>query len=111
LTWSQGDLSVVHAAPANPWRAPTAEASDAELMDTYGLLGTRFAVYGHIHNPHIRRLRSFTVANAGAVSLSYDGDTRAAYLVVDDRKSVDQVLALLQVLNCDVDLVVRTKSA
>ena len=27
------------------------------------------------------------------------------------RKSVDQVLALLQVLNCDVDLVVRTKSA
>lgn len=27
------------------------------------------------------------------------------------RKSVDQVLALLQVLDCDVDLVVRTKSA
>ena len=26
------------------------------------------------------------------------------------RKSVDQVLALLQVLNCDVDLVVRTKT-
>lgn len=27
------------------------------------------------------------------------------------RKSVDQVLSLLQVLNCDVDLVVRTKTA
>jgi hypothetical protein len=27
------------------------------------------------------------------------------------RKSIDQVLALLQVLNCDVDLVVRRKSA
>lgn len=27
------------------------------------------------------------------------------------RKSVDQVLALLQVLNCEIDLVVRTKSA
>ena len=27
------------------------------------------------------------------------------------RKSVDQVLALLQVLNCDVDLVVRTRTA
>ena len=27
------------------------------------------------------------------------------------RKSLDQVLALLQVLNCDVDLVVRTKTA
>ena len=29
----------------------------------------------------------------------------------NDRKSVDQVLALLQVLNCDVDLVVRSKTA
>jgi len=27
------------------------------------------------------------------------------------RKSVDQLLALLQVLNCDVDLIVRTKTA
>jgi hypothetical protein len=27
------------------------------------------------------------------------------------RKSVDQVLALLQVLNCDVELVVRSKTA
>ena len=27
------------------------------------------------------------------------------------RKSVDQLLVLLQVLNCDVDLVVRTKTA
>jgi len=27
------------------------------------------------------------------------------------RKSVDQLLALLQVLNCDVDLVVRTRTA
>lgn len=29
----------------------------------------------------------------------------------NDRKSLGQLLALLQVLNCDVDLVVRTKSA
>lgn len=29
----------------------------------------------------------------------------------NDRKSVDQILALLQVLNCDVDLIVRTKTA
>ena len=27
------------------------------------------------------------------------------------RKSIDQVLALLQILNCDVDLVIRTKTA
>lgn len=29
----------------------------------------------------------------------------------NDRKSIDQVLALLQVLNCEVDLVVRAKTA
>jgi len=29
----------------------------------------------------------------------------------NDRKSVDQLLSLLQVLDCDVDLVVRAKSA
>lgn len=29
----------------------------------------------------------------------------------NDRKSLDQVVALLQVLNCDVDLVVRAKTA
>ena len=36
------------------------------------------------------------------------------YRILDQtnyRKSVDQVLALLQVLNCEVDLVVRTRSA
>lgn len=36
------------------------------------------------------------------------------YRILDQtnyRKSVDQVLALLQVLNCDVDLVVRSKTA
>ena len=27
------------------------------------------------------------------------------------RKSIDQVLALLQVLNCEIDLIVRTKTA
>src|SRR5204862_7991653 len=29
----------------------------------------------------------------------------------NNRKSVDQLLALLQVLNCEIDLVVRTKTA
>jgi hypothetical protein len=36
------------------------------------------------------------------------------YRLVDQtnyRKSVDQVLALLQVLDCDVDLVVRARTA
>jgi hypothetical protein len=34
----------------------------------------------------IRHLDSMTVANTGSVSLSYDGDPRASYLVGDGRK-------------------------
>jgi diadenosine tetraphosphatase ApaH/serine/threonine PP2A family protein phosphatase len=44
------------------------------------------AVYGHIHTPFVRELRAITVANTGSVGLSYDGDVRASYLILDDTK-------------------------
>jgi hypothetical protein len=47
------------------------------------LLQSKQVVYGHIHQPFVRRLSTFTVANSGAVSLSYDGDRRAAYVLLD----------------------------
>jgi len=46
-------------------------------------LRAAIVVYGHIHRPYIRRLQDVTVANTGSVSQSYDGDTRASYLVMD----------------------------
>lgn len=58
-------------------------ASDEELQSTYAALGAGIVVYGHIHCSYIRRLQSMTVANSGSVSQSYDGDTRASYLVLD----------------------------
>jgi hypothetical protein len=84
--WSENDLTVVHAGPGDFWRSPFADAGDDELVTTYGPLGTRRVVYGHIHWPYIRRLPSFTLANSGSVSLSYDGDRRAAYALVDDNQ-------------------------
>jgi putative phosphoesterase len=84
LRWSDHDLTVVHAGPDDPWRAPSAEAADEELVTTYGPLGTRRVVYGHIHRAYVRRLPLFTLANSGSVSLSLDGDPRSAYLLVDD---------------------------
>lgn len=83
MAYSCESFSLVHASPTDVWRAPAASASDAELQSTYGSLGARTAVYGHIHWPYIRRLRGMTVANTGSVSQSYDGDTRASYLVLD----------------------------
>lgn len=80
---SEGIVSLVHASPNDLWRAPMPDASDAELESTYAALQAQIVVYGHIHRPYIRRLQSFTVANTGSVSLSYDGDPRASYLVID----------------------------
>jgi diadenosine tetraphosphatase ApaH/serine/threonine PP2A family protein phosphatase len=77
-------LALVHASPNSPWRAPGPDASDAELEALYAPLGRPIAVYGHIHRPYIGTLSSITVANTGSAGLPYDGDPRAAYLLIDD---------------------------
>ena len=79
----EGEIALVHASPGSTWRAPSPEASDAELEAVYAPLGRPVAVYGHIHRPFIRNLGGLTVMNTGSVSLSYDGDPRAAYLLLD----------------------------
>ena len=81
--WTAGELTVMHAGPDDVWHSPWANASDEELDACYGVLGCRTAAYGHIHQPFVRRLLNLTVANSGALSFSYDGDRRAAYIVID----------------------------
>lgn len=81
---AQGPMVLVHASPESLWRAPGPEASDAELEPVYGQFGQPIAVYGHIHQPYIRRVSGLTVVNTGSVSLPYDGDPRASYLLLDD---------------------------
>jgi putative phosphoesterase len=77
-------MALVHASPESTWRAPAPEASDADLESVYGSLEKPVAVYGHIHRGFIRKLPRRTVVNTGSVSLSYDGDSRASYLLLDD---------------------------
>jgi|SRR5271157_1300792 len=79
-------MALVHASPESLWRAPTHTASDAELESVYGPLGQPIAVYAHIHRPYIRSVAGMAVVNTGSVSLSYDGDRRAAYLLLDESK-------------------------
>ena len=56
----------------------------------YGTLHQPIVVYGHIHRSFVRSLRrgekEMLIVNTGSVSLSHDGDTRAAYLLIDDSK-------------------------
>jgi len=84
LEYRAADLAVVHASPGDVWRSPAANATDGELDQAYRRLGCGRAVFGHIHQSFVRRLPALTVVNAGSVSLSYDGDPRAAYAIVED---------------------------
>jgi predicted phosphodiesterase len=79
-----GPMALVHASPESRWRAPMPTASDAELETVYGPLGQPIAVYAHIHRSYIRSVSGMIVANTGSVSLSHDGDRRAAYLLLDE---------------------------
>lgn len=83
LRWSDAGVSVVHAVPDDVWPIVPATASDEDLTRIYGVLESRLVIYGHIHLPFVRRMGALVVANSGAVSLSFDGDPRAAYALVD----------------------------
>jgi len=76
----------MHASPESLWRSPAHDASDAELDLVYSPLGQPIAVYAHIHRSFVRNVSQTTVVNTGSVSLSYDGDRRAAYLLLDDSR-------------------------
>jgi putative phosphoesterase len=84
LQFTHERFALVHASPHDLWRAPMPNASDQELRNTYASVDARFVVYGHIHCPFVRHLPEMTIANTGSVSQSYDGDTRASYLVIDE---------------------------
>jgi predicted phosphodiesterase len=92
-----GPIALVHASPESLWRAPAPEATDAELETAYAALGRPVVVYGHIHRSYVRRFSEMTIANSGSVSLSYDGDRRASYLVLDDS------IPTVRRVNYDVD--------
>jgi len=80
----QESVALVHASPDTAWRAPGADASDAELEAVYQPLGKPLVVYGHIHRPYVREIGRITIANSGSVGMPYDGDRRAGYLLLDD---------------------------
>lgn len=82
-----GDVGLVHASPESRWKSPGADASHEELERVYRPLGKPICVYGHIHRPFTRTIGGMTIVNSGSVSLSYDGDCRASYVLIDDGKA------------------------
>jgi putative phosphoesterase len=77
------ELVLLHAGPGDLWKAPMDNADDGALEQAYAVLQASTVVYGHIHRPFVRKLRSFTVCNSGSVGMPYDGDPRASYLLLE----------------------------
>ena len=100
-----GGMTLMHASPENLWRAPAREASDTELEAVYGRLKQPVVVYAHIHQPYVKELSGWTIANTGSVGLSYDGDCRAAYLLLD--ASGTDFKVTLRRVEYDVDREIR----
>ncbi len=81
------DVTVMHASPGDLWLAPPASAPDETLEAVYGSPNRRIVVYGHIHRPFVRQVGELIVVNSGSAGLSYDGDTRASYALIEDGKA------------------------
>ena len=83
LTYPQ--FAVVHASPHNCWKAPSANAADADLDQLYGVPGRPIVFYGHTHVPGVRTMQGSVklLINTGSVGLPYDGDPRASYVILD----------------------------
>ena len=81
---SHDGLVLLHASPNNLWQAPPPDVNDDQLIATYEPLGGAVVVYGHIHRPFVRTLTGMIVANSGSVGLTWDGDPRASYLLIDE---------------------------
>jgi putative phosphoesterase len=82
---SEDDLVLIHASPGDLWRAPLPNAEDCELVATYASCQAQKVVYGHIHQPYVRKIGdALTLANSGSVGSPFDADLRASYLLVDE---------------------------
>jgi putative phosphoesterase len=77
LAQTQGPMALVHAGPGDPWRCPADESA-------YAALAKPVVIFGHIHRSFVKEVGGFTLVNSGSVSLSYDGDPRASYALLDD---------------------------
>ncbi len=82
LTRTEAGLTLVHATPADLWRAPLPGVPDDQLAAPYAAIAGP-VVYGHIHRAFARTVAGRLLANAGSAGLPWDGDPRPGYLLFD----------------------------
>jgi predicted phosphodiesterase len=78
-----GRVIAVHANALDDETFLDPDATDDELRSFFGGLKASLVLYGHTHRPFDRVLDGQRVVNPGSVGLPFDGDPRAAYLLVE----------------------------
>jgi len=76
---------LVHATPRDPldeWAPPESEFWERRLQG----VDADVVCVGHTHQPYTLEVGSTIVLNPGSVGLPRDGDPRASYAMVDDRR-------------------------
>lgn len=81
----ESSVVLVHASAESCWKAPSSAATEEEIQVLFGSPSEPVLVFGHTHQPFVRRLDGCgkVLVNAGSVGLSYDGDPRASYALLD----------------------------
>lgn len=102
-----GGVRLLHASPGDLWRAPQPGASSEGLRGLYGGSGHELVAYGHIHRPYTQNVGEFTVANCGSVGMPWDGDPRAAYLLIAEGQP--RVIRVDYDVERDIALLARTR--
>lgn len=91
--WQGVRVEVFHATPDNVLDVVSSDASP-EMVARQMASGADVVAYGHIHHPFVRWEQGKVLISVGYCSLHLDGDTRAAYTILeleeDGRISVTQ---------------------
>lgn len=82
-TINGAQIELYHAGPGSLGRYTWPWSSPEELQTLRADDGTSLVLFGHMHYPFVRTAKGFTVVNTGSVGLSFDGDNRASYAIID----------------------------
>lgn len=76
-------LRLLHGVKGNPFVGITTDYDDAKIDASLAGIEESYVLTAHTHWPLVRRTGRYTVMNPGSVGMSYNGDPRAHYMLLD----------------------------
>jgi diadenosine tetraphosphatase ApaH/serine/threonine PP2A family protein phosphatase len=94
-----------HASPKSLYEITYPWASLDELDQLHKYDQTKLVLFGHIHHAFVRQCRGRLIVNCGSIGMSFDGDNRASYAIVDIAKR--DIAIQLRRVEYDIDLAIQ----